>query len=90
VAKALEDSNRRKSAYDNLVTEVPNMKIIDLTEQHEKLYCVCLEDWSDDREAILKHGIYDGIFVDGKNVQSDPPPSCGKIKKLIAKRARRL
>lgn len=43
-----------------------------------------------DREALLKHGICDGVFVDGKNVQGGPPPSYEKIKKLIAKRVRRL
>ncbi len=31
------------------------MEIIDLTEQHEKLYCVCLEDWSDEMKEAGDH-----------------------------------
>ncbi len=27
------------------------MKIIDVTEEHEELFCLCLEDWSDDAKA---------------------------------------
>jgi GNAT superfamily N-acetyltransferase len=31
------------------------MKIMDLTEEHEDLYCVCLEDWSDEISEGKQH-----------------------------------
>lgn len=31
------------------------MKIVDLTEKHEKLYCLCLEDWSDEIKEAGNH-----------------------------------
>ncbi|MFC1957825.1 GNAT family N-acetyltransferase [Chloroflexota bacterium] len=31
------------------------MKIIDLAEEHEKLYCVCLEDWSEEMKEAGDH-----------------------------------
>ena len=31
------------------------MKITDLTKEHEDLYMVCLEDWSDDMKETGSH-----------------------------------
>lgn len=31
------------------------MKVMDLSENHEKLYCMCLEDWSDDIKEAGHH-----------------------------------
>jgi len=35
-------------------------------------------------------GIVDAFFIDGKQVRTGPPPSYEKIKKLIAKRVKKL
>ena len=43
-----------------------------------------------DRSAFLEWGIADGLFIDGKAVRTGPPPSYEKVRKLIAKRAKRL
>jgi GNAT superfamily N-acetyltransferase len=43
-----------------------------------------------DRDAFMEWGIADGLFIDGKQVRTGPPPSYEKIRKLIAKRVRRL
>jgi len=43
-----------------------------------------------DREVFLKWGITDSLFIDGKQVRTGPPPSFEKIKKLIAKRVKKL
>ena len=42
------------------------------------------------REIFLEWGISDGLFIDGKEVRTGPPPSYEKIKKLIAKSVKRL
>ena len=42
-----------------------------------------------DREVFLEWGIADALFVDNKQVRTGPPPSYEKIKKTIAKRARK-
>jgi len=46
--------------------------------------------YTSDREAFLKWGITDALFIDGKSVRTGPPPSYEKIKKLIAKRVKKL
>jgi N-acetylglutamate synthase-like GNAT family acetyltransferase len=42
------------------------------------------------REIFLEWGISDGLFIDGKEVRTGPPPSYEKIKKLIAKSVKKL
>ena len=43
-----------------------------------------------DRKVFLEWGIADALFIDDKQVRTGPPPSYGKIKKLIAKRVKKL
>lgn len=43
-----------------------------------------------DREIFLEWGIYDGLFIDGKEVRTGPPPPYEKIERLIRKRVKRL
>ena len=43
-----------------------------------------------DRDVFLEWGIADALFMDNKQVQTGPPPSYEKIKKIIAKRVRKL
>ena len=43
-----------------------------------------------DRNVFLQWGIADAFFIDGKQVRTGPPPSYEKIKKLIARRVKRL
>lgn len=43
-----------------------------------------------DREVFLEWGIADALFIDGKQVRTGPPPSYEKIRKLIAKRVKKL
>ena len=43
-----------------------------------------------DRDAFLEWGIADGLFIDNKQVRTGPPPSFEKIKKKIARKARKL
>ena len=43
-----------------------------------------------DRDIFLDWGITDGLFIDGKQVNTGPPPSYEKIKRTIAKRANKL
>jgi hypothetical protein len=40
--------------------------------------------------VFLEWGRSDGLFIDGKEVRTGPPPSYEKIRKLIAKRVRKL
>ena len=42
------------------------------------------------RETQNEWGISDALFIDGKEVRTGPPPSFEKIKKMIAKRVKRL
>ncbi|MEE9167017.1 MAG: GNAT family N-acetyltransferase [Candidatus Neomarinimicrobiota bacterium] len=42
------------------------------------------------REAFLEWGIADALFIDDKQVRTGPPPSYKKIKKLIAKRVKKI
>ncbi len=42
------------------------------------------------REVFLEWGISDGIFIDGKEMSTGPPPSYEKIAKLIARRVKEL
>jgi GNAT superfamily N-acetyltransferase len=42
------------------------------------------------RENFLEWGISDALFVEDKEVRTGPPPSYEKIKKIIAKRVKRL
>jgi hypothetical protein len=64
------------------------MQIVSLAREHEPPYCVCLEDWSDE----IKEGgdQPDAIFIDGRAVRMGPPPSYEKIRKRIARRAKKL
>lgn len=43
-----------------------------------------------DRDVYLEWGIADGLFIDGKQVRTGPPPTYEKVKKLIEKRVRKL
>ena len=43
-----------------------------------------------DREVVKDWGLSDALFIDGKPVNTGPPPSFKKLRKLIAKRVRRL
>jgi len=43
-----------------------------------------------DRERYLEWGIADGLYIDGKEVRTGPPPSYKKIKKKIEKRVKKL
>lgn len=43
-----------------------------------------------DRKIFLEWGIVDALFIDDKQVRTGPPPSYGKIKKLIVKRVKKL
>lgn len=43
-----------------------------------------------DREVFLDWGISDALFIDGKQVRTGPPPSYKKIRRLVARRVRRL
>ena len=42
------------------------------------------------RETFLEWGISDALFIDGKQVNTGPPPSYEKIKNAIARRVRKL
>ncbi len=43
-----------------------------------------------DREVFDEWGISDGLFINGKEVQTGPPPSYEKIRRKIEKRVRRM
>lgn len=43
-----------------------------------------------DRNVLQEWGISDGLFIDGKQVRTGPPPSYEKIKKLIEKKVKKL
>jgi N-acetylglutamate synthase-like GNAT family acetyltransferase len=43
-----------------------------------------------DREIVHEWGIFDGLFIDGKEVRTGPPPPYVKIKRKIEKRIKRL
>ena len=43
-----------------------------------------------DRATFLEWGIWDALFIDGKEVRTGPPPSYEKLKGLIEKRVRKL
>jgi GNAT superfamily N-acetyltransferase len=43
-----------------------------------------------DRETFLQWGISDALYIDGKKISTGPPPSYEKLKKLIARRVKRL
>jgi hypothetical protein len=43
-----------------------------------------------DRGVFLDWGIADALFIDGKQVRTGPPPSFDKIRKKIARKAKRL
>jgi len=42
------------------------------------------------RDTFLEWGIADGLFIDGKEVRTGPPPSYQKILQAIAKKVRKL
>lgn len=43
-----------------------------------------------DKEAMLQYGEKDALYIDEKKITTGPPPSYGKIKKLIAKKVKKL
>ncbi len=43
-----------------------------------------------DRETFLEWGISDGIFINGKEVRTGPPPSYEKLKKIVGKYVRKI
>lgn len=43
-----------------------------------------------DRNVFSEWGILDGLFIDGKEISTGPPPGFDKIKKLIQKRVKKL
>ena len=43
-----------------------------------------------DRATFLEWGIWDSLFIDGKEVRTGPPPSYEKLKGLIEKRLKKL
>lgn len=43
-----------------------------------------------DRAVFLEWGIYDGLFIDNKQIRTGPPPSYKKIRKKIAKQVKKL
>ena len=43
-----------------------------------------------EREVFLEWGIADALFINSKQVRTGPPPSYNKIKKLIARRVKKL
>lgn len=43
-----------------------------------------------DKKVFLDWGITDALFIDNKEVRTGPPPSYKKIRKLIAKRVKRI
>jgi len=43
-----------------------------------------------EREIFLEWGMADALFIDDKQVRTGPPPSYEKIKKLLAKRVKKL
>jgi len=42
------------------------------------------------RNIFLEWGITDALLIDGKQVRTGPPPSYEKIRKLIARRVKKL
>jgi len=43
-----------------------------------------------DRDVLKEYGIPDGLFIDENQIRTGPPPSYEKIRKLIAKRVKKL
>ena len=43
-----------------------------------------------DRNVLLEWGVSDGLFINGKQVRTGPPPSYEKIKRLIHRRAKNV
>jgi hypothetical protein len=43
-----------------------------------------------DKNVFEQWGIVDGLYIDGKQINTGPPPSFDKIKKKIAKRVKKL
>lgn len=43
-----------------------------------------------DRKVFLEWGIADGLFIDGKEIRTGPPPSYEKIKRKISKKVKKL
>ncbi len=42
-----------------------------------------------DRAVLCEWGISDGLFIDGKQVRTGPPPSYEKIRRRIGKRVKK-
>ncbi|MBN1291763.1 MAG: hypothetical protein JXB48_07975 [Candidatus Latescibacteria bacterium] len=70
------------------------MQVIDLTKEHEQLYFVCLEDWSEDMKDAGNYnknwGISSALYIDNKKLNTGPPPTYDKIRKLIEKHVKNL
>lgn len=43
-----------------------------------------------DRDTFLEWGIADGLFIDGRQIRTGPPPSHKKIRRKIAARVKRM
>lgn len=43
-----------------------------------------------DPDAFAEWGVSDGLFIDGREMRTGPPPSCEKIRRAIAKRVKKL
>ena len=52
---------------------------------------VCFEGFdTSDREIFMEWGISDALYIDGKEMRVGPPPAYAKIKKRIAKKAKKV
>ncbi|UCE75045.1 MAG: GNAT family N-acetyltransferase [Methanomassiliicoccales archaeon] len=58
------------------------------TEVGDKVAFITID--TSNYDTFSKWGIVDALFLDGKEVRTGPPPSYEKIKKLIAKRIKKL
>jgi hypothetical protein len=43
-----------------------------------------------DKASLKEWGIADGLFIDGKPVNTGPPPPVEKRKKIVVKKVRKL
>jgi hypothetical protein len=43
-----------------------------------------------DRAIVKEWGITDGLFIDDKEIRTGPPPSYEKIRKMIARRVKKI
>jgi hypothetical protein len=43
-----------------------------------------------DREVVKEWGIFEGLFLDGKEIRIGPPPSYEKLRKKIARKVKKI